>query len=1437
MDYRPPPGSQRPLPPQRAVSGSYALQQGLRRAPLSSRLQNVRSVSQPGQLVDLMGDGARAGVRNAAAFLGNQGTVSSPGALYEGDGDAGRPAKRAKIEGRALPETEAWSGDVKDDIAHLVVPGSPLPPIPRPMRSGPKASSSKGHHRAPIDRAACRANGLEAPSIATRLPAPKYAADFAPWNGHHPEDILSETVVKAGYFDKPPGPNSTESNSAKPTIWPNLSQKNNMGLQTLSYLFTQVMEKRQVMGKCTAPSTFKPPPRVTVTDTKREAWLRDLANPEVPLRKQSRTIPHGIRGKLLMEQCMGKDIPMPRAVWLAKCVGANELRAFRRKGVSGAIAASGESKWVREWTVHVEQFLEGVVASCGQPRWQAKMNYAVKLATSFYTERLLERDHYLDWIVSSFAQAAPEALPVWTIMVQLYWQDVVAFTRRGRKLAQATLEIIHQSTLGSMAIGDVLKARLQKLIMVMAVANRGCLIIPKTWEKYSYLLVPSTFGSELSTSETHAQNVKRRNTRLTRPLRKTSENTRSAILNLYATVDTASIPVDFESLTTSCLASVPDVSKLVPALLNWSASYYRTGASRIYLAAGVLSQLSWRGYDTYEYIMGFLRTENSAPTLFENVYRVIAELIRDNTFSAGRYLQWLMTSGSLSRTDGLSLSNGLLTALPLDALQPHLLNSRNMLRRRLGLVEDETASVGAYVASIETAEADGVEYAFDVSAASESAKSAIARQISVKAAVKAKEGTICLPYFCRIRVALELCGDHRALADVVQFASRTEDTALLGTVTDTVSMHAQPFGALGCLQSLVRQLLERYNTLRSQQPLDRKFIIALTSLIRCFPDKQHLLAQLEQDLVFCEQQNSMNVCSPASDSIVSMQASNLASDSDIDTVFASGNNMDEQLMQRVFSRVVQRARKTMLPDAQFPSKICGWLDQLRAVAVDPCNFDQMAMDHVRACLKDPQQIASPCNVITALIASGCTSFASMADEAKSSTAAAVMVRILTSKATVHRGLHAAEAYQYQIQQQLYMSSNVTEMIRLVITAMEHPDLPLDDQGLVDLVLDYTVTHEKGIMDALASHSWSTAFLTNCSRLATKIMNLGRHPQTSSSLDALSIVANADALSIAFCMGALKLQAKVAPERSDQVQQAVMEAITNGSDVWPQLLASVSQNTVQDIYTWARDQVMEKAVDYDNKDVSDRSDMIRSLDLLDVTIHAVQQGDHGHVVPMITEKLKGLEAHISTMDMLNGGGESNDRLLRSLHVLLHLSILYSSTAGTGSDALNQSYCQLLASLCTFLVHPKLQGQRELLEYVYDVASALADKLPEENLAGLARSMTSKDGILSSLLGTCSSPDAWLAIVSHPQPQGTQQQRALMKQAGSQQQVPGRQPQQLSPVQQHGFQRPQARPEGRVGADAKVVPFPLRRWEIMSDATPMIGDNDTSLSLGLFGARKA
>jgi len=261
-----------------------------------------------------------------------------------------------------------------------VRPGQHAPPHLDKMRVAPGNAAKKDARpkpyvlEVPTSAPHYSVNGVLNLPIAlnTFLLTPTGHADFFPWTGNHLEDQFSETAIRSGFFDKSQM-TQNETASAKPSIFPGLKHKS--GLQTLSSLFTSVLAQRRAHGQITSTSTFKPPPRVTVTDTKREMWLKDLANPTISLRRLSRSIPHGIRGKVLLDQSLSKNIPIERAVWLAKCVGANELRSFRRKGVSGTFAMGGEAKWIRDFTVCVEQFVESIVSSCGENDFKSRINY------------------------------------------------------------------------------------------------------------------------------------------------------------------------------------------------------------------------------------------------------------------------------------------------------------------------------------------------------------------------------------------------------------------------------------------------------------------------------------------------------------------------------------------------------------------------------------------------------------------------------------------------------------------------------------------------------------------------------------------------------------------------------------------------------------------------------------------------------------------------------------------------------------------------------------------------------------------------------------------------------------------------------------------------------------------------------------------------------
>jgi mediator of RNA polymerase II transcription subunit 12 len=77
-------------------------------------------------------------------------------------------------------------------------------------------------------------------------------------------------------------------------------------------------------SRTTSAHTFRIPSRVTLNDAKRHAWLADLADPEVPLTKIAKSVPHGAKGQDLLEMLHANGVAVDRAVWFLRVLGANE---------------------------------------------------------------------------------------------------------------------------------------------------------------------------------------------------------------------------------------------------------------------------------------------------------------------------------------------------------------------------------------------------------------------------------------------------------------------------------------------------------------------------------------------------------------------------------------------------------------------------------------------------------------------------------------------------------------------------------------------------------------------------------------------------------------------------------------------------------------------------------------------------------------------------------------------------------------------------------------------------------------------------------------------------------------------------------------------------------------------------------------------------------
>ena len=71
---------------------------------------------------------------------------------------------------------------------------------------------------------------------------------------------------------------------------------------------------------------------------------------------------------------------------------------------------------------------------------------STRLATQIFAERLLDREQYLDWLLTCFENTSNSQLPMWLLLVQIYWKHLVANRQRGKRLAEALLHHLNLVT-------------------------------------------------------------------------------------------------------------------------------------------------------------------------------------------------------------------------------------------------------------------------------------------------------------------------------------------------------------------------------------------------------------------------------------------------------------------------------------------------------------------------------------------------------------------------------------------------------------------------------------------------------------------------------------------------------------------------------------------------------------------------------------------------------------------------------------------------------------------------------------------------------------------------------------------------------------------------------------------------------------------------------
>ncbi|KAJ9312293.1 hypothetical protein DTO271D3_7451 [Paecilomyces variotii] len=952
---------------------------------------------------------------------------------------------------------------------------SPLPFPVRPWKYTPlrQGSNTGGSREASPERQVqTTPYHLETPSVAPVLKGEK-VADFSPWTGNHPEDVLNEQAAKQGHYDRTQV-SQNESNTARPSLYAQLRHRS--GLQVLSSVFAAALEKRQTSSKLSAASTFKPPPRVTLTDNKREAWLRDLANPNVPLRRLSRTIPHGVRGKLLLDQCLSKSIPIGRAVWLAKCVGANEIRAFKRKGTSGTLALGLEVKWIRDWTMNVHLFIEGVISGCREPEWKAKIAYAVRLTARLYFEHLLDQDQHLDWFLSSLEMASLDRLPIWLMVLGVYWGSIVPFRRRGRKLMEILLEKLrHISQTGQEILLEPMSHRLSHLIRKLVYEQSSSAVIPRSWDKYRNIL--SSCLATNSGDEAVFQALADRNSYLQCCKGPGNVSQRSPLRQIITSLDSACSTYDINTASEACLSVIDDKEALIARVLEWCSTSFRQGLVRVYIAIRLLRKWRRSGVDTDHHIFSFLSNAKGKVGLhMDNVYHVVSELVRSQTFSVGRYLQWLIAKGIVdshqeNEHKEVCLYVELLRHIPVGRLPEHVCSLRNTLMLRAGFPPSEEGSIIDALRSLirrllpeifgsdtrTNTDSTDNKMLFNQthavrseigqwirSGVSRRSRTTTARGYHGHRSSHPDEVTFLTPdEFYTIRGIMEIFGDLSILADILNDAANSDNIIVLASVVDTLNYHFDSFTVIGAMMDLWRASVDAWSRVKSAGLSTRELVYSLVELGLRLPTEASTVAILRHELFRLDCRSTLAASSPVSDHMVdTISSEKWTSNEDLDQLLSSATGMEESLLATILGNLCRRLEFIGSADGHLPlDDTCRHLVQLRSF--NSKLFDTLLIRWIGQVLKStPRPRLS--KVLVPLVGVGCVSlkgfFALARKMLQLESSAAIpdavelrleLLELLCPLSPTQRDTLNLVAYRFAIAQQEFLTKNSDEILDLI----------------------------------------------------------------------------------------------------------------------------------------------------------------------------------------------------------------------------------------------------------------------------------------------------------------------------------------------------------------------------------------------------------------------
>ncbi|KAJ8106996.1 hypothetical protein OPT61_g9171 [Boeremia exigua] len=557
---------------------------------------------------------------------------------------------------------------------------------------------------------------------------------------------------------------------------------------------------------------------------------------------------------------------------------------------------------------------------------------------------------------------------------------------------------------------------LENTLIKLIVIRPACLLLPDSWNQYSvtlHSLAERTHHPQIVHAIKRLDERNRRQQQSSKIAPAASMTPAAQVYRILDKVDYSKM-VRIEDVSTDCMEVISNPVNLVAVLLQWASSCYREGLYRACLATRLLRRWAQLGADIYECITTYLEgTSWNVTGNARKVFKIISELVRSRTFAAGRYMQWLIATGSIAQDLDLSLPEAwpirLITEIPISGLPEQVRTLRATLLRGTAHSadrEEQDLKDAKLAISQQLPVLCGMGYSelghpdLDIDGLGSTVRielgiwlrQQVARYSEVNEHVPTKDpsveetGLISLitPHdFHTVRSYLERFEDLPLLADIVNIATSSLDPSVLASATDTMHYHLKAFRAVGAFDSLFARVVTRYAAIRTVRFPERELLLSLFNLTRTLRLENSLLQLLNYDLSRLDQKNSMAACSPASDNMGEAMC-NISStpEDEIERILSSGNSMDQQVMARVLRKITGNLQDCVNKGLMQADIYSGWFYRLRSF--DDSTFDVVLNEWVNFCLLS-HQVEVLFLALPTLVGSGCMPLSGFLDSLRAYT--------------------------------------------------------------------------------------------------------------------------------------------------------------------------------------------------------------------------------------------------------------------------------------------------------------------------------------------------------------------------------------------------------------------------------------------------------------------